>query len=56
MRQCLVEGHKCTQEEDRAQHRGLGDSRCDLDLALNNDLLSTVTKEGLDPGQSCVFD
>ena len=45
------------QEKDRAQHLALGNSRCDWDgvqfPALNNDLLSTVIKEGLDPAQSC---
>ena len=46
--------------KDRAQHRALRDSRCDWDrvrfLALNNDLLPTVTKEGLYPAQGSASD
>ena len=48
------------QKKDRAQHRALRDSRCDWDrvwfLALNNDLLPKVTKEGLYPAQGWVSD
>ena len=48
------------QKKDWAQHRALRDSRCDLDrvrfLALNNDLLLKVTKEGLYPAQGWASD